>query len=284
MRLKLAIFLSLVTASLLVQATGSSSLIQRVKEYLRVTEPNQRLMREILEGGSMGGFFTTDEVFSVFKTLASEHPNQVKESHIGSSVKEEPILAFQLSGNIKSVTSKKSQVLFTALHHSRELVTATMIVKIFVETLHGLLHSRVKNNFWDFCNIAFIPVVNVDSHKVISAAWGTKNWTSAINLRKNRNDQHCKFGKKEKSRLHRSRFEQKLRFSLRTRQPRLGPLLGNLQRPCRIFRAGNSRCQILCGIAAEHRQRNELPLVWEHLDPPVQLHALEEWLSRQFGP
>lgn len=197
MRLIIATFASLVTTSLLAQSEPPSPLIQRVKEYLQSPEPNQRVMRDILEHGKMDGFFTTDEVFSVFKTLTVEYPNLVNETQIGTTVKEQPIFAYQLSGNIKSTTSKKSQVLFTALHHARELVTATMIVKIFIETLHGLLHSKVKNNFWNFCNIAFIPVVNIDSHRVISAAWRTKDWTSAINLRKNRNEKYCQLDNKK---------------------------------------------------------------------------------------
>jgi hypothetical protein len=33
----------------------------------------------------------------------------------------------------------------------------------------------------------FIPIVNVDSYKLINAAWGTANWGKTYMVRKNRN-------------------------------------------------------------------------------------------------
>ncbi len=51
------------------------------------------------------------------------------------------MFAYNLS-NSKNEDMKKSKVLFTALHHSRELLTANMIVKIFIEALRSLIHEE----------------------------------------------------------------------------------------------------------------------------------------------
>lgn len=122
------------------------------------------------------------------------------------------------------------QILFTALHHSREAMSLSMVIKIMLEQLHYLFNNRksqsvkipAKSNLitqtegefktteapnqyprfmadeieqepsskfdlFDFVDILFIPIVNLDGYSYISQNFGRKNWEQAKFKRKNFN-------------------------------------------------------------------------------------------------
>lgn len=82
------------------------------------------------------------------------------------------MFAYFLSSDITQ-PSNKSLILFTGVHHARELITTTMIVKIFVEGLHSLIQKTQNAPYWNFNDLVTIPIVNLDSYSVITKSFGT---------------------------------------------------------------------------------------------------------------
>lgn len=131
----------------------------------------------------------------------------------------------------------KAHVLFTALHHAREAVSLSMVLKIFLVNLHHLIHNYPVNrdqqrgdlnpsahvapvetvktvgqftlvtgpssfrslfsqqeespapqpHLFDYADILFIPVVNLDAYAYISLNYGRQEWNEAKRKRKNFN-------------------------------------------------------------------------------------------------
>jgi hypothetical protein len=185
--------------------------------------------------GSMDGFFFIKNVLILFKTLQSDYPQFVgKLFSIGQTAQGKDIPAITLgllsdpnepdssARNLKEVLTQKprtledeasevyqqskSNILFTALHHSREPLTLSMLVYIFLANLHVLIHTNwetivrssdllhddedgqiVSQKFFLFGNFVFVPAVNLDSYMFINEAYGTDDWQIAKSKRKNMN-------------------------------------------------------------------------------------------------
>lgn len=150
-------------------------------------------LRNLIESGHMGGFFTTSEIEDIFTHLSSKYPQFVIKDQIGKSFRGKKIYAYKLISS-KKLEESKPKVLFTGLHHARELITANMIVKIFIEALHSLIHETNRFTFWKFTDLVIIPVVNVDSHHLISQSFGTKDFETFQDKRKNMNSNYCSKG------------------------------------------------------------------------------------------
>jgi hypothetical protein len=105
-----------------------------------------------------------------------------------------------------SYQEHKSNILFTALHHSREPLTLSMIVYIFLINLHTLIHTNwetvvrssklfyedledqvISEKFFLFGNFVFVPAVNLDSYMFINEAYGTPDFDLKKKKRKNMN-------------------------------------------------------------------------------------------------
>jgi len=186
-----ALLLCLVCVALSEDDREFSAYALRFKTFLDDSLPNPTTMRVVMESGGMNGFYTTDEIQKSFAHLAQLYPKYVRAEAIGESVEKRPMFAYHLSSNLHSPTVKKSKVLFTGLHHARELLTANMILKIFLETLHSLIHATTHVNFWKFSDLVVVPIINVDSHNLISERFATSGWNSALLVRKNRNKNFC---------------------------------------------------------------------------------------------
>ena len=87
--------------------------------------------------------------------------------------------------------NKKSKILFTGAHHARELLSSVMVVKIFIEGLHSLIHKDVNIDFWKFNDLIILPIVNLDSHRLVTESYGTPSWSSNKWKRKNMNPKYC---------------------------------------------------------------------------------------------
>ena len=70
--------------------------------------------------GSMGGYYTHDEVVEHLVELSEDYPNVVSElQYLGESYEGRPIYAVKLSDNPNS-DENEPEVLYTGLHHARE--------------------------------------------------------------------------------------------------------------------------------------------------------------------
>lgn len=124
--------------------------------------------------------------------MLKTYPQHVTQKEIGKSFEGRSLYSYKLHSLIdESKPTTKSIVLFTGVHHARELLTANMIVKIFVETLHNLLYQTSQHTFWHFCDLLIVPLVNIDGHAFISKAYGTQSWASNKDKRKNMNSNYC---------------------------------------------------------------------------------------------
>ncbi|QLH53985.1 MAG: hypothetical protein CH6_2507 [Candidatus Kapaibacterium sp.] len=115
---------------------------------------------QAFEYGSMGGFYTLEEIYQQFNKL-SNNPYFVEKQEIGYSWEKNPIIAYCFG----SRDNNKPEVLITALHHSREPATVTTIVYF----LQNLL-EKAKNGddeavyLLENRRIWIIPVLNPDGY------------------------------------------------------------------------------------------------------------------------
>lgn len=160
-------------------------ILKRVEAYLSESTRDEGLLKNFLESGSMDGMFKTGEVLQIFEELLKKYPQFVSKEIIGKTVKDVGIFAFTLSSTGGDPKYKKSKVLFTGAHHARELLTPTIVLCIYIEALHSLLHPSGKAEYWRYNDLLIIPIVNIDSHSLISAAWNTRRWDQVKWTRKN---------------------------------------------------------------------------------------------------
>ncbi len=171
-------------------STGSN-LHLKIEKYLREPKQDFTLLQNIIKSGKLNGLYQYEEVIGIFKYLTEKYPDQVKTKVIGSSYNKQEIFSYELSQNFQEDNSNKNQILFTGAHHARELLTASMIVKIFIENLHSLIHMNENLEFWKFTNLLIVPIVNIDSYKFITDSFGTENWSNYSQKRKNMNPTFC---------------------------------------------------------------------------------------------
>ena len=211
-----------------------SDFIANVEQFLRSKDFQKPELKRICEMGEMGGFFFINNIIQLFKHLHTTYPQFVGPLFsIGQTAQGKDIPALTLgllsNPNASNQTRKleeiipqkprsledeasadyqkeKSNILFTALHHSREPLTLSMIVYIFLANLHALMHTNwetivrsssmfhddevgqiVSQKFFLFGNLVFVPAVNLDSYLFINEAYNTNNWHIAKTKRKNMN-------------------------------------------------------------------------------------------------
>lgn len=151
---------------------------------------DHRLLDAYLISGKMNGFFTTDQILDTFSFLADKYKANIQKTAIGKTKSGNEILVFHFSNNLKS-EYRKSKVLFTALHHAREVMSGNMMVKLAVQILHGIIHGWTDLKFFVYCDILMVPVINIDGHRLISDSFGTQQWQTLSMKRKNMNSEFC---------------------------------------------------------------------------------------------
>ena len=57
-------------------------------------------MKQILEGGSLDGKFSSDEILSIFKYLTEKYPKHIWSEKIGKTYLDQDIFAYFLSSDI----------------------------------------------------------------------------------------------------------------------------------------------------------------------------------------
>ena len=180
----------LLTAS--VSCGISETVKTRINDYLSDPKPDATKLRSVLESGSMNGHFTSDEVYSLFSYLQEKYPEIATKEVIGSTYLGADILMFRLKKPAKDNSEiVKSKMLFTGNHHARELLTVTICLKIFIESIHSLVHQTQNSGFWTFNDLLIVPIINLDSHTLISESFGTSDWDEIKYKRKNMNEEYC---------------------------------------------------------------------------------------------
>ena len=206
---KISAYTPIYQSALKEQPTGFQ-LLKEVQEFLNQPERNQNLLQKILQSGNIDGFFDHVQVFGVFEYLLEHYTHIVKGfESIGQTFEQNETMALRIGFRNKHEmrspansiytnpvyerellrnseadpdhvlnnrefehVTRKSLLLFTGAHHSRELLTQNMIVKIALEMTHLLQYSKLENlPFWKFSDVLLVPFVNLDGHKFISDAF-----------------------------------------------------------------------------------------------------------------
>ncbi len=140
--------------------------------------------------GSMGGFYTLNEVIAELDTMKMLYPNLITERvPIGYSIENRPIWMVKISDN-PDLNENEPQVLYTALTHAREpqgMMTVIYYMYYLLEK-YGIdpeVTYLVNNR-----EIYFIPVLNPDGYEYNR----TSNPSGGGMWRKNRRNNSGSFG------------------------------------------------------------------------------------------
>ena len=141
------------------------------RKELTIIEKNQILQKtqnkygvKNFEFGSMGGFYTLDEVYNKIDELLQEYPSLIGSIQvIGKSAQDRDIIAFKISDN-PDVDEDEPEVLYTALHHARE-PEGMMQMFYFIQYLLDNYESDDEAKYLvDNRELYFVPVVNPDGY------------------------------------------------------------------------------------------------------------------------
>ena len=66
-------------------------------------------------------------------------------------------------------------------------MSLAMVLKITLESLHDLIHRSARPDRFDYTDVLFIPIVNLDAYEYINSRYGKSDWEDAKMKRKNFN-------------------------------------------------------------------------------------------------
>jgi murein tripeptide amidase MpaA len=114
--------------------------------------------------GSMGGFYTYDEVIRQLDTMALLHPNLISvRDSIGSSIQGRAIWAVRISDN-PGVNENEPEVLYTGLHHAREPEGMMAVIYFMYYLLENYGTDPEATYLVNNREMYFVPVVNPDGY------------------------------------------------------------------------------------------------------------------------
>lgn len=152
-------------------------------EYVKGTKAEWKYLGQ----GKLGGFFNYTEIWQIHHQLRLSHPDIVgKKFSFGSSLRGHNMEAFYIQKKSKD-RFLKNVVLFDALHHAREFITLSMIVKIVVESVKELVSNPEGEmaRFFENNRLLIVPIVNVDAFQLMCSHFGTPDWPKMQKIRKN---------------------------------------------------------------------------------------------------
>lgn len=122
---------------------------------------------ENFELGSMGGFYTWEELLSILDDMHDKYPNLItmKAPIEGeSSVEGRPIYQLKISDNPTIDEADEPEVLYTALHHAREPNSLTQLIYYMWYILEHYETDENIRYLIDNTAMYFIPCVNPDGY------------------------------------------------------------------------------------------------------------------------
>ncbi len=122
--------------------------------------------------GSLGGFWTYDEVAALLDSLAAADMQNIltEVDTIGTSRQGRPILAIGVAGPGKSLGTRP-EVLFTSLTHAREPESMQSALHFLIALIDGYGTDPELTYLVDEREIWFIPVVNPDGYAINESTW-----------------------------------------------------------------------------------------------------------------
>lgn len=117
--------------------------------------------------GSMGGFYTLDELYAILDDMQEKYPNLISvKKQIGDIVTHEgrPIYSVVISDNPEMEESDEPQTLYTALHHAREPNSLSQLIFFMWHMLENYETDNAIKEIINETQLHFIPCVNPDGY------------------------------------------------------------------------------------------------------------------------
>lgn len=117
--------------------------------------------------GSMGGFYTYDEMLAVLDNMRTKFPSLITRKKVVSNTikttEGSPLYIVKISDN-PGKTESETKVLYTALHHAREPMSAMQLITYMWYLLENYNTNADVKNIVDNAELYFIPCVNPDGY------------------------------------------------------------------------------------------------------------------------
>ena len=115
--------------------------------------------------GTMGGFYTFEEVESKLDEMKTEYPNLItSKTSIGTSVEGRPIWMVKISDN-PEVSENEPAAYFDGLHHAREPLSMATNINFMFWLLENYSTNTAVQFLVDQRELYFVPVVNPDGYR-----------------------------------------------------------------------------------------------------------------------
>jgi len=124
---------------------------------------------DAFDDGDMKNFWTYDAARAFYFSSMILFPEVAYYEIIGHSYEERPIDVFSLRDDSFTMRAPKPNILFTSLHHAREVMSLQMNMFVFAKLVHGYLSNEADSHFLvQTRNNFFVPFVNPDGYSAIS--------------------------------------------------------------------------------------------------------------------
>ena len=115
--------------------------------------------------GSMGGFYTFEEVEDKLDEMKTEYPNLItSKTSIGTSIEGRPIWMVKISDN-PEINEGEPAAYFDGLHHAREPLSMATNINFMFWLLENYTTNTSVQFLVDNRELYFVPVVNPDGYK-----------------------------------------------------------------------------------------------------------------------
>ena len=120
------------------------------------------------EYGSMGGYYTLDEILAEMDSMAVKYPNLITVRQTISddtiTVEGRKLWWMKISDNPQS-NEDEPEILYTALHHAREAITGQQLIFYMWYLLENYESDSLIHYIVDHTQMYFIPVINPDGYE-----------------------------------------------------------------------------------------------------------------------
>ena len=114
------------------------------------------------EYGSMGGYYTFNEIVENLDELAEDYPNLVAQKiSIGQTLEGRDIWALKMSDN-PNIDEDEAEVLYTGLHHAREPMSYMNLFYYMNWLVENYESDPIAKNILDHRELWFVPALNPD--------------------------------------------------------------------------------------------------------------------------
>lgn len=131
----------------------------------QLSKTRQQYNVTMFDYGSMGGFYTLDEVYLKLDEMKNNFPNLItSKDSIGNSYEDRPIYFVKISDR-PDEDEDEPEILYTALHHAREPESMMQMIYYMFYLLENYGIDPEVTYLVDNREMYFIPVVNPDGYE-----------------------------------------------------------------------------------------------------------------------